>query len=314
MLNRRTFLAGTIGSFLPSSGMQGPILSPDKPWEGSCAMPFGGGIYQSGASWRCYYLANFNRICLALSDDGLTWIKPDLGIIPGTNILLELPTMDGFSVVPHLGRWYMIVSQRGGGPLRLLDSRNGLWWSDAAVMPWAGDRTTLWWNPVKARWTFNVRVGEGTVSDPRRIDRVESETFIPKTWQPIPWLWAEVADAGSEAAYATGNTQLYAVDVVPESDRLVGLFTIWRGQEAGRPKLNDVSLAFSKEGDEWVRQRTPILTLGAKGSWHFGNVQGVTHGVHRVNGRYRLYASGRAGDGQGGNGVCAMGYRDVARL
>lgn len=305
MLSRRQFVSGLIGSVLPSD-MQGPILRPDQPWEGSCAMPFSGGIYQDGYRFRCYYLANYNRVCLAFSENGLTWTKPDLGIIPGTNILLHIAKMDSFSVVPHAGQWYMVTSTRSGGPLRLFTSRLGYWFDQVAVMPWAGDRSTLWWNPVKARWTFNVRNGAGTDHDPRRIDRVESETFIPKTWQPDHWLRAQLDDGPG----AGGGAQLYAVDVVPDRNRLVGLFTIWRGAEPGRPKLNDVCLGFSEDGDTWTRQYEPVLTRSEGRSWRWGNVQGCTGGLIRIGDRVRLYASGRDGR-DGGNGQCAMGYREM---
>lgn len=313
-MSRRSFLAGAAGLLLAQpTAMHGPILSPDKPWEGSCAMPFSGGIWMVAGGYRCYYLANFNRVCVAYSDDGVGWIKPNLGIIGDTNILLEIAEMDSFSVVPHEGRWYMTVSQRSGGPLQLFTSRNGLWWHRDAVMPWAGDRTTLWFNPIRGRWTFNVRNGGGTGGDPRRIDRVESETFIPKAWEPQPWLSATLEDAGGdEGALSAGLAQLYAVDVVPDSDRLIGLFTIFRGQEIGRPKLNDVCVGFSADGDTWQRAYTPILTRGEIGSWNFGNVQSVGGGVHKVNTGYRVYASGRAGNGFGGNGVCSLGYREVS--
>lgn len=312
MLSRRNFLAATAGAFLKQpSAMQGPILVPDQTWEGSCAMPFSGGIWKGAVSYRCYYLANFNRICVAYSDDGVGWTKPDLGIIGHTNILLEIKGMDSFSVWPHEGRWYMCVSHVSGGPLTLLSSRNGLWWHKEAVMPWAGDRTTLWWNPAKGVWTFNVRNGGGTGGDPRRIDRVESHSFVPKTWRPEPWLRATPADGADEA----GSVQLYAVDVVPLDDRLIGLFTIFRGVEANRPKLNDVCVGFSADGDEWQRSHTAVLTRGDKGRWNFGNVQSVTGGVHKVNGKIRLYATGRAGQpGTSGNGVCSLGYREVEQL
>lgn len=314
MLSRRSFLSVLAGAAVwpalevrTGSPMRGPILIPDRPWEGTCAMPFGGGIYQMGASWRCYYLANFNRVCVAFSEDGLTWTKPDIGIISGTNILIEIDAMDSFSVVPHLGQWHMIVSQRSGGPLQLFTSKNGLWWTPVATMPWAGDRTTLWFNPVKDRWTFNVRNGGGIGSDPRRIDRVESETFVPAAWRPEPWLKARVEDGADDS----GTVQLYAVDVVPESNRLIGLFTLWRGQDGTRPKMNDVTLGVSTDGDVWQRGQQPVLTLGTPGAWNYGNVQSVTGGVHRVGGGYRLYATGRAGDGKGGNGICSLGYREM---
>lgn len=298
-------MAGVVGAFLRSPEMQGPILQPDKPWEGGCAMPFSGGLWKTAHGYRLYYLANFNRVCLAVSDDGLRWDKPDWGVIPGTNVLLEIAGMDSFSVVPHDHQWHMIASTQGGGKLRLLTSRHGLWWQQAGEMPWAGDRTTLWWNPAKERWTFNVRQGQGIGGDPRRIDRVESETFIPRTWEPREWLRADFGDGD----IFSGAAQLYAVDVVPDRDRLCGLFTIWKGLEANRPKLNDVYLGFSKDGDVFEREYTPVLTMGSKGSWNYGNVQSVTGGLIRIGERVRLYASGRDGI-DGGNGKCSMGYRE----
>lgn len=310
-MTRRDFLAGVAMSVLRSPIMQGPILTPDQPWEGACAMPFSGGIWKTAYGYRCYYLANFTRVCLAVSDDGLHWEKPDLGIVAGTNILLDLPNMDSFSVWHHERRWYMTVSQRSGGPLQLFTSKIGLWWTHEATMPFAGDRTTMWYNPIKARWTFNVRMGGGTGGDPRRIDRVESETFVPTTWAPERWLTAHPQDATDEAALWAGQAQLYAVDVVPDRGRLIGLFTIWRGQEHGRPKLNDVCLGYSANGDTFTREYTPVLTCGEKGSWHWGNVQSVTNGLVRLSASHvRLYASGRDGR-DGGNGVCSLGYRDL---
>jgi len=277
-------------------------------------MPFSGGVFRIKREWRMFYMADFRRVCLAFSDDGLTWTKPDLGIVAGTNILLET-ILDSFSVAHHDGAWQMIVSTPSGGPLRLLESRNGIWWNQVAVMPWAGDRTTLWWNPVKARWTFNVRAGAGTGGDPRRIDRVESESFVPKVWEPQPWLRAELADAGGDQAVLdAGGVQLYALDVVPDGKRLVGLFTIWRGQSDTRPKLNDVCLGFSNDGgDTWIRQSQPVLTRSdVPGAWNYGNVQSASNGLIRLSPWHaRLYASGRAGDGRGGNGVCATGYREL---
>lgn len=278
-------------------------------------MPFGGGVFRIEREWRLYYLANFDRVCVAFSEDGLTWTKPDLGVVPGTNILLTIPTMDSFSVCHHEGRWYMTVSERSGGVLRLFESRGGLWWRQVAAPGWAGDRTTLWWNPVKARWTFNVRAGAGTGGDPRRIDRVESETFIPKAWEPVPWRRAELADAGGDqAALDAGAVQLYAVDVVPDGTRLIGLFTLYRGQNATRPKLNDVSLGMSEDGgDTWQRPFQPVLGRSeVPGAWNYGNVQSASQGLIRLSPwQVRLYASGRAGDGTGGNGVCATGYKEI---
>ena len=311
MPSRRQFLSGLAASLFQVDlrQMHGPILSPDQPFEGNCAMPFSGGVFRLEREWRCYYLADFNKVCLAFSDDGLRWSKPDLGLVAGTNILLTIRDMDSFSVLRDRFAWRMCVSTRSGGPLRLLSSRNGLWWTQDAVMAWAGDRTTIWLHP-DGRYVFNVRAGAGTGGDPRRIDRVVSDVWPPKAWEPQRWLTADDADGPGDG----GAAQLYALDVVPDGPRLVGLFTIWRGQEVNRPKLNDVCLGFSTDGGEtWQRSYTPVLTRSeTPGAWNYGNVQGCSGGLVRLSPWHvRLYASGRAGDGTGGNGVCSMGCREI---
>lgn len=311
MPSRRQFLSGLAASLFQVDlrQMHGPILRPDKPHEGSCAMPFSGGVFRRPHGWMCFYLANFNRICLAFSDDGLSWVKPNLGIVPGTNILLEIAGMDSCSVLHDGAKWRMCVSAQSGGPLRLLSSWNGLWWSQDTVMPWAGDRTTIWRHP-DGRYVFNVRAGMGTGGDPRRIDRVVSDVWPPTVWEPQRWLQADDKDGPGDG----GPAQLYALDVVPDGPRLVGLFTILRQYEPTRPKLNDVCLGFSTDGGEtWKRDYSPVLTRSeTPGAWNYGNVQGCSGGLVRLSPWHvRLYASGRAGDGKGGNGVCSMGCKEI---
>ena len=69
----------------------GPVLSPDRPWEGKAVQMWGGALYDPEEElfkmW--YYGVNmelYNRdrtgmyICYATSKDALTWEKPNLGI------------------------------------------------------------------------------------------------------------------------------------------------------------------------------------------------------------------------------------------
>lgn len=317
MISRRTFLAVSAGAVLGShvstfteAMSDAPVLSPDRVWERQCAMPFSGGIWKVGSSYRCWYLADFRRVCLAYSEDGLTWTKPDLGVVPGTNIVLEPSPFDTCCVWPVEGEGFvMSLSTPSGGPVRLLTSPDGIRWSSLYTIPQAGDRTTLFFDHLTDRWVFAVRAGGGTDGDPRRIDRVVSASLIPATWAPEPWLRAQEGDGVPPA-------QLYAVDFVPDGDRLIGLFSIYRGQEPNRPKLNDVCLGVSTDGETFTRRYQPILTRSeVPQAWNYGNVQGCTGGVIKTSDGYRLYASGRAGEpGTGKNGVCSMGYKTVRAL
>lgn len=275
-------------------------------------MPFSGGIWKVGSSYRCWYLADFKRICLAYSGDGLHWSKPDLGVVPGTNIVLEPFIVDTVCVWPVEDEGFvMSLSTPSGGPVRLLMSKDGIRWESLYTLPHAGDRTTLFFDHVNDRWVYAVRAGGGTGSDPRRIDRVVSPTLIPDVWNPEPWLRAEPKDGASP--YAGGPNQLYAVDVIPDGNRLLGLFTIYRGQTPNRPKLNDVCLGVSTDGETFHRFYTPTLTRSEiPQAWNYGNVQGVCGGLIRQNGVTRLYASGRSGvPNSEGNGICSMGFAEV---
>ena len=69
----------------------GPVLSPDRPWEGKAVQMWGGALYDDEEDlfkmW--YYAVNmelYNRdrtgmyICYATSKDAVNWEKPELGI------------------------------------------------------------------------------------------------------------------------------------------------------------------------------------------------------------------------------------------
>ena len=97
-----------------------PIITPDKPWEGSFAMPFSGGVWweddkqRAALFYRCGGFAGAvqdairvkgrpwpppdphkpsnggpSGMCVAYTTDGLTFTKPNLPVRPGTNMVRE---------------------------------------------------------------------------------------------------------------------------------------------------------------------------------------------------------------------------------
>jgi hypothetical protein len=293
--------------FEPSRDPIARVLWPTLPWEGTCAMPFSGGVHYDATDqvWKCWYMGGWpqnSALGLAVSEDARHWTKRPEPV-------LRIPGLDTATVVPHAGRWYLAYT-RGNGPLWLMDSLEGMHWTPQGQTPDVGDRTTLWWNPIRERWSFNVRAGAGCCSDPRRVDLVESETFVPTTWAPRPWLAADAEDGCGEFC-GSGQGQLYAVDVVPWEDHLLGLLTIWRGLAPNRPKLNDVCWALSRDGLTWERpDRQPFLSPSDDPtSWRYGNVQAVAGGVQVVHGRVLAFCSGRSAAN-----VCAMGVHELTAV
>ena len=77
-----------------------PILRPDKPWESEVmrdydppsAMPFSGGVWYDSQEklFKMWYEAGFAyALCYAVSSDGIHWEKPELDVVPKTNIVFK---------------------------------------------------------------------------------------------------------------------------------------------------------------------------------------------------------------------------------
>lgn len=72
-----------------------PALKPDKEWEqkgGPTAAPFSDGVWFDSKDqlFKLFYLGGYlEGTCLATSKDGVHWDKPDLGVVPGTNIVMS---------------------------------------------------------------------------------------------------------------------------------------------------------------------------------------------------------------------------------
>lgn len=56
-----------------------PVLRPTEPWEGNVALLYGS-VLREGGRYRMWYM-NSGAVAYAESADGITWTKPDLGIV-----------------------------------------------------------------------------------------------------------------------------------------------------------------------------------------------------------------------------------------
>lgn len=82
-----------------------PVLFPETPWErdgAPCACPKSGGVWydEREKKFKMWYEAGWLRhMAYAESADGLTWERPDLGIVAGTNTILPYtPRPDALDV------------------------------------------------------------------------------------------------------------------------------------------------------------------------------------------------------------------------
>ena len=80
----------------------GPVLSPDRPWEGIAVQMWGSALYDGDEDlFKMWYSAGSGTYTnLAYSDDGLQWYRPEFDIVPHTNVILKHTTgsyRDSFS-------------------------------------------------------------------------------------------------------------------------------------------------------------------------------------------------------------------------
>jgi hypothetical protein len=131
------------------------VLTADKPWEGNTSAYFT--IFQDGDRYRAYYRgANWNEktrkpthrevTCYAESKDGVTWTKPELGLVEfdgskRNNIVWDggptshnfTPFRDTNPKCPPGERYKALAGGRGG--LTALKSADGLHWQPMADKP-----------------------------------------------------------------------------------------------------------------------------------------------------------------------------------
>lgn len=317
----------------PALEARNPLLRPDREWESigqtPMAMPFSDGVWfdPSDLLFKCFYMAGYTRAtALAVSKDGLTWEKPERDVKPGTNIVQPDPRdsntvwLDPDDSHPER-RWKMFRSHSEDGRfgLSLHFSPDGIHWSPPALRTGScGDRSTVFWNPFRDIWVFSLRHGWGQPRARRyweMRDLLASPQWLQITEPPM-WVGADRLDPPREDLHVT--PQLYNLDAVAYESLLIGFFTIWRGDlniPPGRPKPNEVQLAFSRDGYHWHRsERRGFLTPSEReGDWNWGNVQSVGGGLLVVGDELWFYFSGRAGGPTQRDGGGAMGLARLRR-
>lgn len=300
-----------------------PVLRPDRPWErrasSTGAMVYSDGVWYDYAAqlYKMWYCTP-GGTGYATSVDGIHWTKPELDVQPGTNIVMgnrrgSSTTWLDWQEADPSRRYKTVYSQGHLKPLTLHFSADGVHWNSAVTdSPAAADRTTIFWNPFRKVWVVSLRdhtPGNATTvfgrgrKLPGTLVRFRSYHEAPDLitalhWKPeevVPWTGADRLDA--TRLELNVRPELYNLDAVAYESLLVGLFSIWRGQPDGRPKLNDIVLGFSRDGFHWDRpSRRPFIPVSEdKNDWNWGNVQSAGGGFLVVGDRLFFYVSGRSG-------------------
>lgn len=305
-----------------------------------CAVAKCGGVWFDAADslFKMWYMTGYlGHLAYATSKDGLHWERPELDVVPGTNLCLPLDLHpDSGSVVidywtdDPATRFKMLLREPNPPgnacfPGLMMASPDGIHWSDPVPTGPMDDRSTLFFNPFRKKWVQSIRGWDATAWRCRYY--CEHDDFLKSgEWEkgePVHWSRADSMDRGVDC-----YPELYNLDAVAYESLLLGFHQILKGppnhigEKAGMPKLTELTVGFSRDGFHWDRpERSPFIAARREpGSWEYGYVESSAGMCHIVGDELWFYYSAYAGDPNrvGGswyvNGTYANGAVGLAKL
>lgn len=312
---------------------QNPLIEPEEPWEGKVVYCYGTCMVDEG-QYRWYYLSVFEpqpakprfAACLATSEDGIAWEKPELGAIEfagaKTNNIVRydacIPSVlkDPREADPDQ-RYKMLFWNLGGGPsgYYLAYSPDGIRWQTYDQNPvWPGpaggtdpngpgDVINTFFDEGAGKLVGYAKVRRKEVfGDGRIIARGESA-------DGTKWSVPEVVLYPDDRDPA-GNTQFYGMAAFRYQDLYLGLLWVFHTDA----DTIDVQLVYSRDNKTWHRSeaRDAVIELGPPGAWDSGMVLTVQAPIV-LQDEIRVYYSGWARGHESGEGGAAMGLATLRR-
>jgi hypothetical protein len=279
----------------PAKTTTQPVIRADKPWEDSAYIY--GSVYKIGDVYRMWYTA-YNDVepnyhtAYAESSDGLTWTKPNLGLV-------ELRGSKENNLVPGRGtiaynpdappdRRYTSMAFQTGKVNETLGyyvwfSPDGLAWKRASEKPALldGDVSNISYDPVEKRYIATIKKRMFTARTPGIYERT---AFVSTSPDAITWtapriaVMGDYADDGAAQAMGGLEAQIYGMPVVRYESTYVGfpwVFQILNYTAGKSARTGDgpvvVQIASSRDLVRWSRPtRASIIEPGPPGAWNDG--------------------------------------------
>jgi hypothetical protein len=321
---RRTSITRTVH---PGRTRAEPVLVADQPWE-HLRVYMWGTVHRDSATGRfaMWYMSRppppmtGTRNLYAVSDDGLRWSKPALGVFDfkGSKENNLLGVGGGSLAVlhdpidPDPRRRFKRFAHRSGGYFAAY-SADGIHWQEEGGRPvlTAGDTITLAQHPTTGEYlAFHKRPFQRGAFDVRAVWLARSTDF--KTWSdPILVLAADEADQ-EWATQPDERTEIYDMAVYPHAAGYLGFPAVFRNRPQDvTPELKaagavaadgplDIQLAMSEDGAKWRRSwpRVAMIPRGAPGTFDGGAILGVSCApIHTPDETWVYYSAIRATHG-----------------
>lgn len=314
-----------------------PVLEPDKEWEKTIegalyASPFSDGIWydEKVGKFRMWYLAGAGTIhkedkqtfytCYAESEDGKLWIKPQLDIVAGTNIVdtcnrdAATVWLDRNETDPNK-RWKFFNVERRPTDRRwqfvLKYSSDGIHWSKGTAQ--SGDmydRSSAFYNPFTQKWVLSMRYSTSVSSRSRSYLEHEDPEMAVSLAHRIRkdagdkymrfWFTPDDKEL-RHPKYPEVEPGIYNFDAIAYESIMLGFYSAWCGPENnicardGIQKRNVVSLGYSRDGFHFSRPTHQAFmdVNETKEAWNWGNMQSINGVPLIVGDSLYFYSSGR---------------------
>lgn len=318
-----------------------PVLKVDREWENTVegypyAAPFSDGIWfdPKDNKIKMWYLAGAGTIntvkhslctCYAESEDGIHWVKPELDVVPGTNIV-DTTNRDSATIwldrkeTDPQKRYKMFSVEYKEDYIQwqyvLKYSADGIHWSKGVAQSGAvSDRSTAFYNPFIEKWVLSMR-HHNSVSwrsraylendDPEMAVSLAHRLREGTTDKNVVFWFTPDDKEKVHPDYPDVIPGIYNFDAIAYESLMLGLYSQWQGpennicREAMMPKRNEIQLGYSRDGFHFARpthESFMEVNTEKDESWNYGNMQSVNGVPLIVDDKLYFYSSGRCKNG-----------------
>ena len=285
----------------PDARTYDPIMGPDRPWEGEAAGLWASILYDAELrQYRMWYRsfdyrrphADQNFLNYAVSQDGLAWEKPNLGLIEfegsrDTNLFYRPDDLPGLRameshgvIVDEIGAperryklpaYHAFEGNQGNGIFALF-SPDGLRWTrtQQPILPGAGDRHAALRDDATGEYSIYTRRPRHRVgAPPPEIDGAAEalpyKRVIARTTSRDFLHWSDFQTVLTNDEFDTRGTEFYSISPFRYGNRVVAFVDLYDTEV----EKMWVTLASSLDGVHWNRPLRTVraLDLGAEGRW-----------------------------------------------
>lgn len=285
-----------------------PVIRPDKPWEKDSIKLASVLPNEEGTGFRMWYGCSSPKNdpdrghpLYAVSKDGITWEKPNLGLLPwkvngstDNNIVSFTGTVVHSPWNPPDSRYTAIAAGSYTGS----NSPDGLRRTKTSEqLVKGGDVGRFCWDPHTRRYRGYVKVGRSVRGLSRRCVGFSDSTTHMEPWPPLRLCLApdDYDDRWVEEEGSIQRTHFYGMTPFAYESMYIAFLWIFRATDDNGYFYGPLytEIVTSRDGTHWRRQdppRTPMIDVGEPGSWEDGMVIGG--GMVVDGGQIKAYYTG----------------------